>query len=62
MIKQKRVRDTTWIGVSALLIFFAGLFFFVTEWRFNWTTAEMEEYMDQSTNCSRTLDFISTGE
>tara|TARA_B100001287_G_C22452733_1_gene421356 strand:+ start:150 stop:599 length:450 start_codon:yes stop_codon:yes gene_type:complete len=60
--KAKKVRDTTWIGVSALLIFFAGLFFFVTEWRFNWTTAEMEEYMDQSTNCSRTLDFISTGE
>ncbi|WP_299677619.1 hypothetical protein [uncultured Dokdonia sp.] len=58
----KKLWNVSWIGASVVLIFFAAIFFIITEWRFEWTNSEILKYTNQSVACSKTLEFISTGE
>ncbi|SFT45061.1 hypothetical protein SAMN05216474_0636 [Lishizhenia tianjinensis] len=57
----KKLWNVSWMGTSVFLILFAALFFFITEWRFEWTNSEILKHSNQPELGSRTLEFFSTG-
>jgi len=57
----KKLWNISWTSTSIVLILFSALFFFITDWRFDWTNSEILQYTDQSVDCSKTLEFISVG-
>ena len=57
----KKTWNVIWIGTSVMLITYATMFFFITEWRFEWTKSEIMNYADQSSSCTKTFEFGSTG-
>jgi hypothetical protein len=57
----KKIWNVGWIGTAMVMILFSSMFFFITEWHFDWTPSEMINYANQSAPCTRTLEFCSTG-
>ena len=57
----KKTWNVIWIGTSVMLIIYATMFFSIMEWRFEWTKSEIMNYANQSSSCTKTLEFGSTG-
>lgn len=58
----KKLWEFIWMSTSVVMILFAAMFFFIIEWRFEWSNTEILEYTNQTETCSKTLEFVATGE